>query len=205
MLTTTFIITTSTIVTDGNDAAISVQPAPLPLNISEVEGFRYRVNDVRRAVTRNAVREAQLKELRQELINSDRLKEHFEANPADLQLLQHNGALASARVHKHMAHVPDYLLTENAATRNAAKAAQKKRARGKGANHYAKKRQKHSNDPLQSFELPSALSGTSVSVVPMDPTGGKSQSRRAAWQEKHKKGKFSRKYLKKHSKAPWQF
>jgi len=39
-----------------------------------VEGFRYRVADALRAVTRASVREARIKEIKQELLNSEKLK-----------------------------------------------------------------------------------------------------------------------------------
>lgn len=39
-----------------------------------VEGFRYRAKDAWRAVTRIAVREARLKEIKQEIINNVKLK-----------------------------------------------------------------------------------------------------------------------------------
>ena len=40
----------------------------------QVDGFRYRMEDALRAVTRYAVREARLKEIKQELLASDKLK-----------------------------------------------------------------------------------------------------------------------------------
>lgn len=42
--------------------------------LEEVEGFRYRSRDAWRAVTRIAVREARLKEIKQELINCKKLQ-----------------------------------------------------------------------------------------------------------------------------------
>lgn len=43
-------------------------------NLEEVEGFRYRAKDAWRAVTRIAVREARLKEIKEEMLNNTRLK-----------------------------------------------------------------------------------------------------------------------------------
>ena len=40
----------------------------------QVDGFRYRMEDALRAVTRYAIREARLKEIKQELLTSDKLK-----------------------------------------------------------------------------------------------------------------------------------
>jgi len=79
------------------------QPSPLDFDLKEIEGFRYRVEDVSRAVTRTAVREARAAELRAEILNSDRLQNHFDDNPADLQLLRHD------RVATHVAKVQDHL------------------------------------------------------------------------------------------------
>ena len=67
-----------------------LQPSPLQFDLKEIEGFRYRVEDVSRAVTKVAVRETRAAELRVEILNSERLKKHFEENPADLQLLRHD-------------------------------------------------------------------------------------------------------------------
>jgi ATP-dependent RNA helicase DDX56/DBP9 len=79
------------------------QPSPLDFDLQEIEGFRYRVEDVSRAVTKTAVRETRAAELRAEILNSDRLQNHFDDNPADLQLLRHD------RVATHVAKVQDHL------------------------------------------------------------------------------------------------
>ena len=63
-----------------------VQPSPLPLDVTDVEGFRYRVEDVSRAVTKKAVKDARTRELRAEALNSRRLRSYFEDNPKDLQV-----------------------------------------------------------------------------------------------------------------------
>merc|ERR1711977_677849 len=76
----------------------------------EVKAFRYRMGDALRAVTGIAIREARTRELRQELIKSEKLKRHFEENPEDLHHLRHDGELRPARVQSHMKHVPEYLL-----------------------------------------------------------------------------------------------
>jgi ATP-dependent RNA helicase DDX56/DBP9 len=43
-------------------------------DMTQVEGFRYRVEDGIRAVTGTSVREARLKDLKNEVINSEKLK-----------------------------------------------------------------------------------------------------------------------------------
>ena len=77
-----------------------------------VRSFRYRADDALRAVTRTAIREARTRELRHELLTSDRLKRHFEENPADLRHLRHDADLRPTRVQPHLRHVPDYLLPQ---------------------------------------------------------------------------------------------
>ncbi|KAK4544698.1 hypothetical protein LTR36_003947 [Oleoguttula mirabilis] len=79
-------------------------------DMTKLEGFRYRLADALRAVTRIAVREARTKELRQELINSEKLKRHFEENPEDLRHLRHDTETHAVRAQPHLKHVPDYLL-----------------------------------------------------------------------------------------------
>jgi ATP-dependent RNA helicase DDX56/DBP9 len=47
---------------------------PYNFNMKQVDPFRYRMNDALRAVTKVAIREARTRELRQELLKSDKLK-----------------------------------------------------------------------------------------------------------------------------------
>jgi ATP-dependent RNA helicase DDX56/DBP9 len=79
-------------------------------DMTQVEGFRYRMEDGLRSVTRAYVREARIKEIKNEVLNSDKLKAHFEDNPKDLAFLKHDKPLNPARVQKHMKHVPSYLM-----------------------------------------------------------------------------------------------
>ena len=97
-------------VLQGKDEELQHQPAFFDFKIADLEGFRYRMDDVKRAVTKVAVRDARVRELKQEMINSERLKDHFKENPQDLQILQHAGSLRPHLIKKHLAHVPDYLL-----------------------------------------------------------------------------------------------
>jgi ATP-dependent RNA helicase DDX56/DBP9 len=83
---------------------------PYNFDMKQVEAFRYRMGDALRAVTRIAIREARMRELRQELVKSEKLKRHFEENPSELRNLRHDSELRPARVQSHMKHIPDYLL-----------------------------------------------------------------------------------------------
>ncbi|KAF7216791.1 probable ATP-dependent RNA helicase DDX56 [Nothobranchius furzeri] len=85
---------------------------PYEFKMDEIEGFRYRCRDAMRAVTKQAVREARLKEIKQELLNSEKLKTYFEDNPRDLQLLRHDKDLHPAVIKPHLKNIPDYLIPE---------------------------------------------------------------------------------------------
>lgn len=91
-------------------AKLGIQVKPYVFNMAQAEAFRYRMNDALRAVTKVAIREARTRELRQELLKSEKLKRHFEENPDELHHLRHDGELRACRTQAHLKHVPDYLL-----------------------------------------------------------------------------------------------
>lgn len=76
---------------------------------AQVEAFRYRMEDALRSVTKVAIKEARIQEIKQEILNSKALKAHFEEHPRDFEYLRHDRALHAARVQSHMKHVPSYL------------------------------------------------------------------------------------------------
>uniref|UniRef100_A0A8D3AI10 Probable ATP-dependent RNA helicase DDX56 n=1 Tax=Scophthalmus maximus TaxID=52904 RepID=A0A8D3AI10_SCOMX len=81
--------------------------------MEEIEGFRYRCRDAMRSVTKQAVKEARLKEIKQELLNSEKLKTYFEDNPRDLQLLRHDKDLHPAVVKPHLKNIPENMKGTN--------------------------------------------------------------------------------------------
>ena len=85
---------------------------PYHFNMSQVDVFRYRINDALRAVTGLAIRQARTQELRRELLKSEKLQRHFEENPDDLSRLRHDGEVRTVRVQQHLKHVPDYLMPD---------------------------------------------------------------------------------------------
>lgn len=136
---------------------------PYHFDMQQVSGFRYRMNDALRAVTSTAVREARTREIRQELLKSEKLKRHFEENPEDLRQLRHDGEVGKVRVQSHLKHVPGYLMPQGGVqgmvnedvgfvglkkvTENRIrKIRAEKRARGKGG-----KRTTNRADPLKTF------------------------------------------------------
>lgn len=134
-------------------AQVQMQPCPLDFDLKEIEGFRYRVEDVSRAVTRVAIRETRATEVKAEILNSERLQSHFEHNPADLQLLQHDRKSTHiSKVQDHLKHVPRYMLPRGmqvdesvSRKRRKKKTRSQKRAAGTSARNKA-------NDPLQNFD-----------------------------------------------------
>lgn len=83
---------------------------PYTFDMKQVESFRYRMEDAFRSVTKVAVREAQVKEIKQQLLTSDKLQRHFEENPEDLANLRHDNELHPSRVQSHLKRVPEYLI-----------------------------------------------------------------------------------------------
>ncbi|CAL6336731.1 unnamed protein product [Bathycoccus prasinos] len=84
--------------------------------------LRYRAEDTLRSISKSAVKDARLRELRVELLNSERLASHFEENPDDLNLLRHDSSISKRDdANKHLSHLPAYL-------RNASKKKRKKNA-----------------------------------------------------------------------------
>ncbi|NXG24446.1 DDX56 helicase, partial [Grallaria varia] len=82
---------------------------PYKFCMEEIESLRYRCRDAMRSVTKQAVKEARLREIRDELLNSEKLKSYFEDNPRDLHVLRHDKPLHPAIVKPHLRNVPDYL------------------------------------------------------------------------------------------------
>lgn len=85
-------------------------PKEYKFDMTQVEGFRYRMEDGLRSVTKAAIREARIKEIKNEILNSSKLKAHFEENPNDLMFLKHDKPLHPTRIQPHMKHVPSYLI-----------------------------------------------------------------------------------------------
>ena len=115
------------------------------------------VQDALRAVTRTAVKEARLQEIKRELLHSKKLAAHFEENPNDLAMLRHDKPLSVVRKQPHLEHVPSYLKPETeGATANVAavgSSARRLHAGGKRRKLYGGKgkHDKLKRDPLRSF------------------------------------------------------
>ncbi|KAL3471926.1 P-loop containing nucleoside triphosphate hydrolase protein [Aspergillus californicus] len=89
---------------------LSNEVKPYHFEMSQVDAFRYRMSDALRAITRLSIQEARAREIRQELVKSEKLKRHFEENPEELKQLRHDGELRAARIQPHLKHIPEYLM-----------------------------------------------------------------------------------------------
>ena len=130
---------------------------PYAFDFKQIDAFRYRMEDAFRAVTKIAVHDARLKEIKAELLRSSKLKGHFSNNPADLEALRHDKPIHSAKVQPHMKHVPAYLLSSigggGASAKNIEKLVDKRPAAGQAtaakaqkdrSEHRAKKKKQNS-------------------------------------------------------------
>lgn len=78
--------------------------------LEKVDAFRYRANDAWRAITKVAIRDARVKEIKNEMINCEKMKSFFDNSPRDLQLLRHDKQLGTVKKQAHLADVPDYIV-----------------------------------------------------------------------------------------------
>jgi ATP-dependent RNA helicase DDX56/DBP9 len=78
--------------------------------LEEVEPFKYRAQDAWFAVTKSAVREARIKEIKKEIIKSEKLKTFFDNNTRDLQVFQHDSPITIIKTQEHLSEVPDYIV-----------------------------------------------------------------------------------------------
>lgn len=127
---------------------------PYLFKMEELEGFKYRARDAFRAVTSIAVREARLKEIKSELLNSKNLKPYFEDNPRDLQVLRHDKSLHTVKLDSHLKNVPDYIVPKT--LKNVVpKITSRKRPRktNQKEGKAFKKFKKNQKDPLKSFQF----------------------------------------------------
>ncbi|XP_062869847.1 probable ATP-dependent RNA helicase DDX56 [Trichomycterus rosablanca] len=126
---------------------------PYKFKMEEIEGFRYRCRDAMRSVTKQAVKEARLKEIKQELLNSEKLKTYFEDNPRDLQLLRHDKDLHPAIVKPHLRNVPEYLIpaTMKNLVNPLSRWKKKQKPNPKGVMKTAFKKNIRGKNPLKSF------------------------------------------------------
>ncbi|KAF7236709.1 putative ATP-dependent RNA helicase DDX56, partial [Varanus komodoensis] len=112
--------------------------------------------DAMRSVTKQAIKEARLREIKEELLNSEKLKTYFEDNPRDLSLLRHDKPLHPAIVKPHLCNVPEYLVPP--ALQVMARPLRSKRKRQKPLPRVTKGQR----NPLRSFQASKQKLGSSA-------------------------------------------
>jgi len=141
----------------GGDEAAPSTPIfkPYKFRMEELDGFRYRALDAWRSVTRIAIREARLKEIKQEMLNSSKLQSHFADNPRDLNSLRHDKALHTVQHQAHLKHIPNYIVPQTLKKLNTGSAADRKNKAGfkkntsQGKSAAKRKFQKQQGDALR--------------------------------------------------------
>ncbi|KAL2531742.1 DEAD-box ATP-dependent RNA helicase 16 [Abeliophyllum distichum] len=136
---------------NGGEDSKFIAPFPL-LSKNAVESLRYRAEDVARSVTKIAIKESRAQDLRNEILNSEKLKAHFQDNPKDLDLLKHDKVLSKKEPAPHLRDVPEYLLDPT--TQEASKIVKLARAAMGNTNPVRRKGFKgkfRSKNPLKTF------------------------------------------------------
>ena len=128
---------------------------PYLFKMNEIEGFKYRVNDALRAVTKASIREARLKEIKTEIINSNKLKSFFEENPNDLKVLRHDKTLLPTKCQPHLKNVPEYLVPDTLKPKLSRRRKNFKKRDYSSSNSKAisGKKRKKDDDPLKTFKF----------------------------------------------------
>lgn len=83
---------------------------PYAFKMDELEAFKYRSKDAIRAVTKDVIRTARLKEIQAELKNSEKLRSMLKTNPNDAKLLRHDRSIKRLTTQHHLRDVPDYII-----------------------------------------------------------------------------------------------
>ena len=60
-------------------------------------------------MTAKSIKQARIRELKREMLQSKKLKDYFKENPRDLAMLRHDVILQPTAVQPHLRNVPDYL------------------------------------------------------------------------------------------------
>lgn len=126
----------------------------LPLQMKDIERFRYRVEDIAKGVTKKAVRAYRARELQLEALNSERLKAYFEDNIEDKKALQKSqrGLKDNKARRDHLKSVPFYLVPEQFFNETPVQKAVKEAASNTTERNAKKRSIQARDDPLRSFE-----------------------------------------------------
>ncbi|KAK4327881.1 hypothetical protein Pmani_001687 [Petrolisthes manimaculis] len=124
-------------------------------DMSQLEGFKYRAKDAWNRCTSIAILETRKKELKRELLQSEKLQTFFKDHPKDLQALRHDNPKHNLTPLKHLRDVPEYIMPQKLQRfsrfyKNKKDNQGTPKDRGTKAQ---KKYQKRKADPLKSMEF----------------------------------------------------
>eukprot|EP01120_Amphizonella_sp_Union-15-10_P015172 TRINITY_DN7736_c0_g1_i1.p1 TRINITY_DN7736_c0_g1~~TRINITY_DN7736_c0_g1_i1.p1 ORF type:complete len:611 (-),score=111.77 TRINITY_DN7736_c0_g1_i1:38-1870(-) len=117
---------------------------PFKIPFETLNAFRYRVEDVLYSITFQDIQAAKIADIKREILNSDKLKSYFEANPNELEAINH-AWLSKKRPFKYLQHLPQYL-TGDISTESIIDTPQ-----NSGTKKKKRARPKRSKDPLDQF------------------------------------------------------
>ena len=120
---------------------------------------RYRAEDVARGISRRAIRDARAKELRIELLNSEKLKSLWAEKPLELEFLKHDKPLSRRAAPAHLKQVPSYLQQPNLVAVDKQVNPPNKNKKKRKLRSLLKSAKSQQADPLKSLELSSAAGG----------------------------------------------
>jgi ATP-dependent RNA helicase DDX56/DBP9 len=127
----------------------------LPMQMSDVERFRYRVEDMSRGLTKKVVAQYRARELQLEALNSEKLQQYFEDHPEEKKALQkaQRSLKEKKSIRAHLRHVPFYLVPEHFVAATPVQQAVRDMG-GKVSSQVKRRRYLHAKkqDPLQSCE-----------------------------------------------------
>lgn len=84
-------------------------------DLSLLDGFRYRMTDALRAVTRAVIKDTQLSELKAEMANSEKLKSLLPTRSEEISRLLRHDRKTTVRQQPHLKHIPEYLSQSSSA------------------------------------------------------------------------------------------
>ena len=151
--------------------------APLPINNEVVDNFQYRCDDVYRSIRRKQIQLEKEKEFSRALLKSKKMKEYFQANANEKEMLEKKAYSTQFPIwkFKDLHKVPSYLVPQSSLlTNNIEKALQKENLQEKSMETQV--------DPFY-YETPLI-----VDADKLEPTSG-----RKRWMIRHRKGNKKKK------------
>ena len=119
--------------------------------MSEIEHFRYRVNGVVKSISKLAIKNARIREIKAEIFNSSKLQTYFENNPRDLEVLRHDRHLIPEKIEPSMKFIPPYLVPKSMKATFTNSTIKKTRQHPYKAGSNFRKRSRH--NPLKTLSL----------------------------------------------------